>query len=600
MFSKYKKQTNKKLNVFKLLVIFIFAIFSFSFISFTNSYAEEQSLSQVDSANGVDAARCEISGGFGWAVCPITRFLASGMDVVYSVISNFLEVQPLNLTETNNPTYQIWEAVRNIANMLFVIAFIIIVITYLTRYDGNLVTIKSVVPKLIVAAILVNLSYIISATSIDISNILGHGTYDAVTDIRKNLSIQNNTVTASSLSNFILTGGIAGAAGFKAFTAVGAAGGIKGLIFLLLPALVGAIIAILIALLILAIRQALIPLLVILSPLAFAMMLFPNTEKFFDKWKDWFISLLVFYPMFSLIFAVSQLAGLAMIATTASTVGLIIGLLVQVLPLAITPFILKFSSGTMNAIATFLTDPKRGGRIFNDPNKGPIDRTRNFANRRIKEITTDNLTRKPKWQQFAVRYQQAMDHRNRLHDATLNANKQKAEAYWKSTDKGQFAMNEAKAAEIVNALATEKANLNSMNSPEYKELQKARIPEEIQKYKHIEKALKDATNQYATAHPIPRDVKKSELKAALDRAKVPEEEMAKFLSPKQSTEQKASAKEVAKEIKETVTKTESVEVPLRNDKKEIISEKLSGSTSLSDKKKMDAINKAKNPKKPNN
>ena len=600
MFSKYKKQTNKKLNVFKLLVIFIFAIFSFSFIPFANSYAEEQSLSQVDSSNGVDAARCEISGGFGWAVCPITRFLASGMDVVYSVISNFLEVQPLNLTETNNPTYQIWEAVRNIANMFFVIAFIIIVITYLTRYDGNLVTIKSVVPKLIVAAILVNLSYIISATSIDISNILGHGTYDAVTDIRKNLSIQNNTVTASSLSNFILTGGIAGAAGFKAFTAVGAAGGIKGLIFLLLPALVGAIIAILIALLILAIRQALIPLLVILSPLAFAMMLFPNTEKFFDKWKDWFISLLVFYPMFSLIFAVSQLAGLAMIATTASTVGLIIGLLVQVLPLAITPFILKFSSGTMNAIATFLTDPKRGGRIFNDPNKGPIDRTRNFANRRIKEITADNLTRKPKWQQFAVRYQQAMDHRNRLHDATLNANKQKAEAYWKSTDKGQFAMNEAKAAEIVNALATEKANLNSMNSPEYKELQKARIPEEIQKYKHIEKALKDATNQYATAHPIPRDVKKSELKAALDRAKVPEEEMAKFLSPKQSTEQKASAKEVAKEMKETVTKTESVEVPLRNDKKEIISEKLSGSTSLSDKKKMDAINKAKNPKKPNN
>ena len=600
MFSKYKKQTNKKLNVFKLLVIFIFAIFSFSFIPFANSYAEEQSLSQVDSSNGVDAARCEISGGFGWAVCPITRFLASGMDVVYSVISNFLEVQPLNLTETNNPTYQIWEAVRNIANMFFVIAFIIIVITYLTRYDGNLVTIKSVVPKLIVAAILVNLSYIISATSIDISNILGHGTYDAVTDIRKNLSIQNNTVTASSLSNFILTGGIAGAAGFKAFTAVGAAGGIKGLIFLLLPALVGAIIAILIALLILAIRQALIPLLVILSPLAFAMMLFPNTEKFFDKWKDWFISLLVFYPMFSLIFAVSQLAGLAMIATAASTVGLIIGLLVQVLPLAITPFILKFSSGTMNAVATFLTDPKRGGRIFNDPNKGPIDRTRNFANRRIKEITTDNLTRKPKWQQFAVRYQQAMDHRNRLHDATLSANKQKAEAYWKSTDKGQFAMNEAKAAEIVNALATEKANLNSMNSPEYKELQKARIPEEIQKYKHIEKALKDATNQYATAHPIPRDVKKSELKAALDRAKVPEEEMAKFLSPKQSTEQKASAKEVAKEMKETVTKTESVEVPLRNDKKEIISEKLSGSTSLSDKKKMDAINKAKNPKKPNN
>ena len=120
----------------------------------------------------------------------------------------------------------------------------------------------------------------------------------------------------------------------------------------------------------------------------------------------------------------------------------------------------------------------------------------------------------------------------------------------------------------------------------------------------INAALTQATNSktrdYATAHPIPRDVNKSELKAVLNRAKVPEEEMAKFFSPKQSTEQKASAKEVAKEMKETVTKTESIEVPLRNDKKEIISEKLSGSTSLSDKKKMDAINKAKNPKKPNN
>mgnify|MGYP000912088429 CR=1 FL=1 len=136
------------------------------------------------------------------------------------------------------------------------------------------------------------------------------------------------------------------------------------------------------------------------------MMLFPNTEKFFDKWKDWFISLLVFYPMFSLIFAVSQLAGLAMIATAASTVGLIIGLLVQVLPLAITPFILKFSSGTMNAVATFLTDPKRGGRIFNDPNKGPIDRTRNFANRRIKEITTDMPTPPKKLDENTVQLKQ--------------------------------------------------------------------------------------------------------------------------------------------------------------------------------------------------
>jgi hypothetical protein len=125
-------------------------------------------------------------------------------------------------------------------------------------------------------------------------------------------------------------------------------------------------------LIILAARQALIVLLVIISPLAFVAYLLPGTEKWFKKWHETFTAMLVFFPAFSLIFGGSQLAGSLIVQNAQSIIMVLFGMAVQIAPLALVPFILKLSTGILGRIAG----------MVNDPRKGLMDRVKNEAKER--------------------------------------------------------------------------------------------------------------------------------------------------------------------------------------------------------------------------
>ncbi|MCZ6324111.1 hypothetical protein O5165_25825, partial [Escherichia coli] len=74
----------------------------------------------------------------------------------------------------------------------------------------NNYSIKKMLPRLIVAAILVNLSYYICAIAVDISNILGHSLQQALIDIRQQFNGQGSSgISATSWENiteYILSG----------------------------------------------------------------------------------------------------------------------------------------------------------------------------------------------------------------------------------------------------------------------------------------------------------------------------------------------------------------------------------------------------------
>jgi len=323
--------------------------------------------------------------GVGWIVCPVTRYLAKGMDWIYSIISDFLKVQPLQSVQTN-ALYQMWEIGRNFANILFTIGFLILIYGQISGGLLNNYTIKKMLPRIIVAAVLVNISYWICAVGIDVSNILGYAVQDLFISVRE--SITNTPMQPISWENateVILTAGTAGVAtgvlGAAAFMATG--GSIAAAVFLLLPALVGVILAALVALIVLAMRQALITILVIIAPLAFVAYLLPNTEKWFERWRGTFMTMLLLFPIFSLIFGGSQLAGTAIIMTAPSPAVAILGMVVMVAPLVITPLVIKFSGTVLGRIAG----------MINNPNKGLIDRTRNFANPRAEMYKNRNLAR---------------------------------------------------------------------------------------------------------------------------------------------------------------------------------------------------------------
>ena len=346
------------------------------------STAKTISLSPQAEAPPSGDTSCEITGGTGWVICPITNFLADGMDSLYKVLSAFLVVQPVNVGSDNsgeniNFLYRAWSYMRNFANVAFVIGFLIIIYSQVSSIGLSSYGIKKLLPRLIIAAILVNVSYWICAIAIDLSNIAGYSIQDLLVGIRNSLvGAEGNGFDVfnwKSMAALALGGATAaGTAGILLHTGAAATGGV---IYMLLPILVGVLLAILVALLVLAARQAIITVLVIIAPLAMVAYLLPNTEKYFEKWRSLFTTMLVMFPIFSVIFGGSQLAGMAIIQSAKGAGSLtlvVLGMAVQVAPVVITPLLVRLSGSLLGKIAG----------MVNNPNKGLIDRTRKWSQER--------------------------------------------------------------------------------------------------------------------------------------------------------------------------------------------------------------------------
>lgn len=79
-----------------------------------------------------EKSTCNISGGLGWMVCPILDTISGAADNAYSILaSNFLEVDS-KLVDQKSPAFESWKNFRNIANVLFVIAFLLIIYSQIT------------------------------------------------------------------------------------------------------------------------------------------------------------------------------------------------------------------------------------------------------------------------------------------------------------------------------------------------------------------------------------------------------------------------------------------------------------------------------------
>lgn len=321
-------------------------------------------------------------GALAWIVCPTTGVIATAIDAIYSVINDFLVVNPLSM-EDNSPIYLVWQYARNITNIVFIIFLLIVIYSQLTGLGINNYGIKRILPRLIIAVILVNLSFIICSLAVDISNILGAGLRGFFESVQSSVieaggASEAANVSLSALLTVLIGGGtVAGVA----ITAV--AGGIGGLFWMLVPILVGGIVAVVTGLITIAARQAIVALLIMISPLAFVAYLLPNTEKWFSKWKDLLFRMLIFYPMFSFLFGASQLAGWALITSASSGFGVILGVAVQILPLFFSWSLMKMSGtilGTLNTGLRKLAAPAQRGLAGWSTSHLEQNRQRYFAN----------------------------------------------------------------------------------------------------------------------------------------------------------------------------------------------------------------------------
>ena len=430
---------------------------------------------------------CDVQ-GIGWIICPLSNWLADGIDYMYSALQEFLKTKPLETTNQNSGIYLAWVIMRNISNVAFIVAFLVIIYSQLTSVGISNYGVKKMLPRLVIAAVLVNLSFTICAILLDLSNIAGYAFQDAFMGIKNTIStVGENTgvgwtwseVIVMILSNGALAGGVV------ATVAMGAE-----LLPLALSALVGIGLVLLLVLLIMAARQALIVILIIISPLAFVCYLLPGTEKWFKKWRDLFLTMLVFFPAFAVIFGGAQLAGIIIIQNATGANGgimQILGMVVQVIPLALTPIILKLSGGVLGKFAGFV----------NDKNKGWYDKSKNWAKDR-REITKNKKLANANMARFNPnRLRRRMDHNSRLRKKDLETSQKNAENSFRNTAK-------YKKSDLYARQASRRSDfLSAQDDNRYLESTLGHAPDDIYEKRSLyDRALRNVSATYATRQDL--------------------------------------------------------------------------------------------------
>ena len=400
-----------------------YAVYSFTPPD-TYNQTDTSTISIESPSENSTSTSCDVQ-GIGWFICPVSNWLADGIDYMYSALQQFLKTKPLETTNQNSGIYLAWVIMRNISNVAFIVAFLVIIYSQLTSVGISNYGVKKMIPRLVIAAVLVNLSFTICAILLDLSNIAGYAFQDAFMGIKNTIStVGENTSTwtwSEIISTALSNGALAVGAGYAVSLVL-----TTELLPMLVPAAALAGLTLLFILLIMAARQALIIILIIISPLAFVCYLLPGTEKWFKKWRDLFLTMLVFFPAFAVVFGGAQLAGIIIIQNASGPNGAImhvLGMLVQIIPLAITPLIMKFSGGVLGKFAGFV----------NDKNKGLYDRTKNWSKDRRETIKNKKLAN-PNMARFNPnRLRRWADHNSRLRKKNLETSQKNAENSFRDT-----------------------------------------------------------------------------------------------------------------------------------------------------------------------
>ena len=308
----------------------------------------------------------------GWLICPVINFLADISDAAFAMIAdNFLKIEPD--IASGGEVQAAWGIMRNIANGAFIIMFLAIIISQLTGFGISNYGIKKMLPRLIVAAILVNVSIYVCQIAVDLSNILGYGLRAGIGGIGDEITRANEIFQSGqgrgTWGGFALTVLAAGTAGILALA-------------VLIGALVsGLVVMATIAVLLIA-RKALIVILIVISPLAFVAFLLPNTEKFFSKWRSIFVGLLMVFPTIGLLFGGGILAGAIVKAGGGNDMIMqIVGELIKVLPLIAVWSVLKKAIDVAGSISQHINNA--GGRLGGGAKNWAKDR---YANSRLGQM----------------------------------------------------------------------------------------------------------------------------------------------------------------------------------------------------------------------
>ncbi|MBQ6593495.1 hypothetical protein IJI00_00250 [Candidatus Saccharibacteria bacterium] len=310
------------------------------------------------SADELDETSCkDAAGSLGWVLCPIMKMLSGAAEGLYNnTVKPNLAIEPqLFSNNGGGGTKQGWDIFQGIANVLLIVLFLLVIISQLTGYGIDNYGIKRLLPKIILVAILMNLSYYICLILVDVSNIAGNGLQSLFENLPVN-EIDSSFNLGSSVGSTLTTVALAGGLGW-----VASAAGVFSVATLLalLPTLLSVVIGIFFLFIILSARQAAVVVMVVISPLAFACYLLPNTKKMFDKWVKVMEALLVVYPICGLLVAGGDYVSRLLLSTGFANNNFASGIaamLVGIVPIFFIPMMLRSSMAGLGNLGTRISN----------------------------------------------------------------------------------------------------------------------------------------------------------------------------------------------------------------------------------------------------
>ncbi len=296
------------------------------------------------------ASTCHATAGaMGWVLCPVLEFAADAAQWSYAnIIEPSLHTNPklFEIDGDRNGTFQAWSIFRNIANILFAILLLFVILSQVSGIGIDNYGIKKILPKLIISALLINVSFFICQALIDLSNVIGNGVYGLLNGISSSIQVETETIHMDNTGSIVM-GILLVVAGVTVGARIGGAAFwsvIGQALLAFVPILLSAAAAILFLFALLAVRQAVVVILVALSPLVFVAYTLPNTKKIFDRWSQMLRGMLLLYPISAVLVAGGRLASRIIFASGAgeNNLGIILtAMAAEIVPLFFIPTVVR-------------------------------------------------------------------------------------------------------------------------------------------------------------------------------------------------------------------------------------------------------------------
>jgi hypothetical protein len=312
-----------------------------------------------------DKATCESTGWnpLSWLMCAVFNMFADATEWFYtSILQPFLYTPPVD-TRAGTPSFKVWSNFRILGNIFLIIVMLVVV--FGQTIGGGLIdayTAKKIMPRILTAAIFINLSVYIVALMVDLTNVAGDGIARLLLSPFDGMAGFNLSGSAQGAGgSLVVLGGLVAAGGIAGFLTA-SAGAIAPMIAF--TVVIPAFLAMLGVFVTLIVRRGLILALILTSPVAFALYCLPNTEKYFKKWWELLFTSLLIYPIVMSIFAISSIMSMMVLDANQQTAsgGVISGGLagivafsLQIIPLFLVPYAFKLSGGALANLNNTLT-----------------------------------------------------------------------------------------------------------------------------------------------------------------------------------------------------------------------------------------------------